>query len=58
MKNLKVLPLIILMIFCGSCVIKKEISINIIDSDKVEVKPNMFGSAFEDVSPKLSLPIP
>jgi len=49
--------LIILMIFCGSCVIKKTIDIKIIDSDNVEVKPNIFGSALEDVGPDLSIPL-
>lgn len=41
----------------NSCAIKKEIKVYVIDSENVEIKPSMFGSAFEDVKPSIDLPL-
>lgn len=40
-----------------SCMVKKEIKVNIIDAENVEVKPSMFGSTFDDVKPELAIPL-
>tara|TARA_R110002020_G_scaffold2048_3_gene9413 strand:- start:2956 stop:3078 length:123 start_codon:yes stop_codon:yes gene_type:complete len=37
--------------------VKKEIKVNIIDAENVEVKPSMFGSTFDDVKPELAIPL-
>ena len=56
MKRLEILLILITMRTLNSCVVRKEINVTIIDSEKVEVKPNMFGSTFDDVKPELKIP--
>ena len=49
--------LVFLLLLLNSCVIKKEVSISVYDSDNVELDILMQGSDLEDITPTFKMPL-
>lgn len=49
--------LVFLLLLLNSCVIRKEISITVYDSDGVELDIFMQGSDLDDIKPSLKMPL-
>jgi len=54
---MKKLFAIIAALLLSSCVVKKEVSIFVYDSDEAEVDVLLKGSDLEDLKPELALPL-
>jgi len=54
---MKKLALVLIILLSSSCVIKKEISITVYDSDGVELDIFMQGSDLDDIKPELKVPL-